>query len=183
MAPSMSSVTHSTVLLLGDSFMQRLGNWASDNDKVNLNLGPSRVKEIWHGLGGMLVNRSAKKNMWHHTESVLKNNPTVVVLSIGSNDLWARSVSPETVCNRILEFVTFCMQQGVSKTVVLQLLSRNYQYPTFNDKVYAVNDLLREESMIRDSIYLREHSRQLFNSWYLDDFVDSDWNSEVLFFS
>ena len=66
------------------------------------------------------------------------------------------------------------MQQGVHKTVVLQLLPRNAHYSTFNDKVSAVNDQLREESTIRDSLYLWEHSRQNFNSRFLHEFVDSD---------
>ena len=102
------------------------------------------------------------------------NSPSIVVLSIGSNDLGACSVSTETVCDRLLEFVSWCMHQGVHKTVVLQLLPRNAHYSTFNDKVSAVNDQLREESTIRDSLYLCEHSRQNFNSRFLNEFVDSD---------
>ena len=43
------------------SFIQRLCVWASDNDKMNLNLDPTRVKVVWDGLGGTHVNRSAKK--------------------------------------------------------------------------------------------------------------------------
>ena len=84
---AMSKSTPKTVLLLGDSFIQRLCVWATDNDKMNLNLDPTRVKVVWDGLGGMHVNRSAKKSIWQHTESVLMNSPSIVVLSIGSNDL------------------------------------------------------------------------------------------------
>ena len=167
-------VSQITVLLLGDSFLGRLRDWARDEDKINLNLDPTRIKVEWEVKGGMHANRMAKKNLWQHKDAVIHTQPKAVLLSIGSNDLGSCFVSPQTVRDRILEFVTFCLQQGVSTVIVFQLLPRLEQYPTFNDKVICVNDLLIQESKVRDELYVWEHSRQNFYKRYLDAFVGPD---------
>lgn len=169
-----SALDTQNVLLLGDSFINRLKEWAFINGKLNLNLDSSRVAVHWEALGGMHANRDATKSVWHYTASLAKTNPKVVLLSIGSNDLGVHSVSPETVKNRIIEFVAFCVQQGADKVIVLELLPRNRQYASFNHKISAVNNLLKEEASVRNAVYLWEHSRQKFNERFLDDFVDSD---------
>ena len=50
--------------------------------------------------------------------------------------------------------MAFCLQQGVSVVIVFQLLPRLGQYPTYNDKVASVNDLLIQNSKVRDEIYM-----------------------------
>ena len=69
-------------------------------------------------------------------------------------------MSQQTVRDSILEFVIFCLQQGVSAVIVFQLLPRLGQYPTFNDNVASVNDLLIQDSKVCDELYVWEHSRQ-----------------------
>ena len=167
-------VTKMTVLLLGDSFLGRLRDWAWEQDKINLNLDSTRIKVEWEVKGGMHANRKAKNNLWQHKDAVIHTRPNSVLLSIGSNDLSSCSVSPQTVRDRILEFVSFCTQQGVSSVIVFQLLPRLGQYPTFNDKVASVNDLLIQDSKVRNDLYVWEHSRQHFYERYLDSFVDYD---------
>lgn len=174
MAGSAGVSTQTTILLLGDSFLKRLRDWATENDKINLNLDSSRVKVVWEALGGMHANCNGKKNVWQHSVTVVNTKPKAVVLSIGSNDLGVCSVSAETVFNRIMEFISFCVQQNVCTIVVLELLPRIGQYPTFNEKISAVNHLLKEESVKRNSLFLWEHSRQHFNQRFLTEFVNAD---------
>ena len=40
-------VAQMTVLLLGDSVLGRICNWAGEQDKINLNLDPTRIKVEW----------------------------------------------------------------------------------------------------------------------------------------
>ena len=84
---------------------------------------------------------------------MIHTQPKAVLLSIGSNDLGSCYVSPQTVKDRILEFVIFCLKQGVSAVIVFQLLPRLGQYPTFNDKVAFVNDLLIQDSKVHDELF------------------------------
>ena len=65
-------VSQITVLLLGDSFLGRLRDWARDEDKINLNLDPTRIKVECEVKGGMHANRMAKKNLWQHIVAELR---------------------------------------------------------------------------------------------------------------
>ena len=56
----------------------------------------------------MHANPKSKKNLSQHKDAVIHTQPKAVLLSIGSNDLGSCYVSPQTVRDTILEFVTFC---------------------------------------------------------------------------
>ena len=79
-------VAQMTVLLLGDSFLGSLRDWAGEQNKINLNIDPTPKKLKWEVKGGMHANRKAKKNLWQHKDAVIHTQPKAVLLSIGSND-------------------------------------------------------------------------------------------------
>ena len=81
-------------------------------------------------------------------------------------------MSPQTVRDRILDFVTFCLQQGVSAVITFQLLPRLGHYWTFNYKVASFNDLLIQDSKVWDELYV--WAQQNFNESYFDAFVGSE---------
>ena len=70
-------------------------------------------------------------------------------------------MSPQTVRDRILDFVTFCLQQGASAVITFQLLPRLGHYWTFNYKVASFNDLLIQDSKVWDELYVWEHPSKI----------------------
>jgi hypothetical protein len=115
---------HVHVVLIGHSFVRRLGEFMHDNhDRANLNMDPNRVTVHCFGLGGASF-RSGSKCIVHYVNTVMSQltfNPTVVFLHIGENDIM--SASANSLCDNLQSLIhQFSVVYRVPVTVVGQLL-------------------------------------------------------------
>ena len=147
--------------------------WAGENGKLNLHLNPARVAIYWKGLGVAVVRKNAKKTLWQFKDCIASVCPVVLVLSIGSNDL--SRACPDLTCNRIMEFIDYCVNEiKVEHIVLLELLSRLYDGALFNQNVLDTNQALKEAITSRNDVHFWEHTRQNFSGRLLDTFVSDD---------
>lgn len=136
------------IQLFGHSFICRLRDFISGSDQVRFDLslsGPPLIQ--YTGFPGASV-QSLRDNI----EDVLDFQPDIVILCVGTNDIYDARVSPRSVAQAIMDLVdTLLFVHNVSSVIVLQVLHRcrptgRTRYPVdvdwFNSRVDELNMLL-----------------------------------------
>lgn len=129
-----------TVLILGHSFVKRLkGNLEAGFDSrvnPNFNLRGSAFVHMF-GVGG----RTVSKLREHDLHVLTRLAPDVVILEIGTNDLF--QLGPEVVASEIEDFVSLLCEKFFVRVIgVCQLIPRGEScagFQSFNCKVPVLN--------------------------------------------
>ena len=115
-----------TVLMLGDSFVRRLQEFATREYGAydNLGLHYQVANVFWHGIGGIMVDTLRADRLRQFYSIMNEIKPDVVFLHIGSNDLTCSRKTPEMVGDSIDQLCGDLMASGVKQLVVSQLAFR-----------------------------------------------------------
>jgi lysophospholipase L1-like esterase len=138
------------VQLFGHSFVRRLREFIKNgsNQRYDLNIQRNPLVQF-SGISGATV-----PVLRQHLELVSDFSPDIVVLVIGTNDIFKSDVSPKSVACSITDLVdTLLFMIGVQKVIVLQVLHRcnpsiRSNYPVdvdwYNARVDELNSHLLE---------------------------------------
>lgn len=136
------------ILVFGHSFVSRLKDFIRYDSSLRYDLGLAGCPVIqYSGFPGATVDRLHSK-----LQKILDFNPDIVILVIGTNDLYQPHQSPLSVASAIRDLVdTILYVDGISQVIVLQTLHRHLptcqtRYPVdpqwFNTRVDEMNRLL-----------------------------------------
>ena len=105
-------------LILGHSYIRRLGNYCSHPRQRNLALDPHEYTVSFHGIGGARV-----AALWDELGRIAAQKPDVLILQIGGNDL--STSRAENVAHNIIQFVEYVAHHfDIAKIFVCELLPR-----------------------------------------------------------
>ena len=111
-----------TILVMGDSFVRRLKEFArrkfGENDNLGFQFHMANVS--WYGVGGLTIDRFRH----HHMQNVFNVRPDILFIQLGSNDLADAHKSPEEVANAMELLVEDFLDAGVHQVIVSQVLFR-----------------------------------------------------------
>lgn len=136
------------IQFFGHSFIKRLKLFIQDSDDLNFNMNFREPKLIqYSGFPGAQV-ETLRQNL-----TVVKDfDPDIIVLVVGTNDIYQPNKSPNSVAQAILDLTdTLLYVIGVKRVVVFQVFhrirpSRRTRYPVdldwFNDRVDETNLIL-----------------------------------------
>lgn len=164
----MDSSSALKVQLFGHSFVKRLRQFIRLNSchRYDLNIQGNPLVQ-YSGFSGSTV-----PDLRKHLDVVTDFSPDIVILIIGTNDLYKQDSTPNSVASSIVDLVdTLLFVIGVRKVIVMQVLhrlqpSRHTNYPVdlvwFNARVDELNYLLF------DRLNRTEHKRSYL--WRLKGF-------------
>lgn len=168
----MAAPSSQKIQLFGHSFVRRLKRFIVDSKSHNFHLHLDGCPLIqYSGFPGATV-----RSLRDHLDEVVDFQPNILVLVIGTNDIFNSKESPESVTTHICDLVdTFLFVIGVEKVIVFQTLHRldsmgqsRYQVDSawFNERVDNLNMLLT------DRLNSTDHRRSYL--WKLKGF----WSTE-----
>ena len=163
-----------TTLVIGHSFTRRVRDWCVTEGLHNLNLNSELFTVFMHGVGGgVVLNRYAKKSLWHDLHLIPDLNATSVVIDLGSNDLCHASVSAAQLVQGITAFATECLIKGATHVTILEILPRLGTLH-FNARVAQANTMILQFTESRNDLYFWKHCRNNFSNRFLSDFIAPD---------
>ena len=130
------------VLILGHSFVRRLNVFLhqSHDRRTVPDFGLSSVDLSFLGVGG----RTVPKTLQFDIAKVKALQPEIIILELGSNDLWGGALS---LLARILHLVSFLHDHcGAAFVVLCQVIQRSNtptHIPDYNVKVDVLNQYLQ----------------------------------------
>ena len=126
------------VLILGHSFIRRLGQFIARRSRLNHHFLLNGVATFkWYGIGG----RTVAKTIEHDLHVVASFAPDIVILQLGTNDL--SRLDPLVVGSSIEDLVRILYDKYNVKIVcVCQTLYREAD-PAFNARVRALTKYLK----------------------------------------
>ena len=111
-----------TVLIMGDSFVRRLRDYATRRfgPYNNLGLDYNVAMVNWYGIGGMTIHGFRL----NHMESVYNIRPDVAMIHLGSNDLCCPRRSALDAGEEMEDLVHDLMDMGVHQVIISQVVFR-----------------------------------------------------------
>ena len=149
----------SSIQIFGHSYVKRLKNFLRDHTQLRFNLNLNSYPLVqYSGYPGAVVD-TLRSNL----TDVIDFSPDIVILLIGTNDLYWPEVTPTSLTSAILDLADSCIYMcNVKKVVVCQILHRQpsdtckYRVNTewFNGRVDATNQMLssRIQSLHHDHV-------------------------------
>ncbi|KAH3711068.1 hypothetical protein DPMN_070567 [Dreissena polymorpha] len=136
------------VYIFGHSFVKRLKDFIRQDPSLRYDLGLTGSPMIqYSGFPGATVDCLRNK-----LQDILDFVPDIVILVVGTNDIYNPNQSPLSVASAIRDFVdTLLFVHGIPRVIVLQTLHRHSptchtRYPVdihwFNNRVDDLNSLL-----------------------------------------
>lgn len=140
----MSSSAKPRALVLGDSFVRRLGKFI-DNGQPNglyrrdLQLVYTSEVDIF-GTGGRTVDKTVRFDL----DAIRSSAPDVVVLEMGSNDACEQDDDAETIASSVVALTELLISEcKLPFIVVCQFLPRRHPpFEEYNDRVRQINALV-----------------------------------------
>ncbi|XP_021371843.1 uncharacterized protein LOC110462266 isoform X2 [Mizuhopecten yessoensis] len=148
------------VSVLGHSYVRRLMEVNKpSNQWKNLNLRESEVIVDFLGRGGGTVQTLTSREF---SSYLTDKQPDVVVLQIGGNDVDRRGSDSVKIAGSILTIAEWMLCGfGVKQVCVMQLLfrrgTRNIPVDVYNNRVRAVNQVLKARVADRSDIQYHKH--------------------------
>ena len=141
------------IVIVGDSYVRRLGDYLRWNGTPNFNLRDERV--VFIGVGGASV-RGRKRVIHQINEALGIRDVSLVYIHIGSNDLADRSYSPDDLAQDIRRLAAFVRCSSSQVQVIVGQIHRRLSLPDadYNRRVDHANNCLR--------FHLREMARISF---------------------
>ena len=143
-ASHMAAVTPTPrVLVLGHSFVQRLQEFAAQTRSggiYDLNLELSRVcSVVFHGIGGRTVDK-------YDLAKIRSTAPNIVILELGSNDLWDKDSDHESIALSIIALAELLRTDLKLRFVVVCEVIAQLMEPFcgYNQKAAQTNGHLKE---------------------------------------
>ena len=134
------------VTVAGHSFVRHLNTYACENHGFyhNLKLEQYVANVNFVGISGLTVSRLIND----HLHAVVENQPSIVYLELGTNDLSDPRLTAKEVGNRILELCRMLLNLGVRRVIIGEITFRvgrgiPQKCPDFNYKVLDLNQFLQ----------------------------------------
>ena len=133
-----------TILIVGDSFIRRVKEYAtrSFGPYHNLGIDYDIANVVWYGVGGLTI-RGHRNN---HQEQLFQIRPDIVYIHLGSNDLTCSHTDAEDLGALLEDLVDDFLDGGAKQIVVSQLifrkkrgLPRSMSEEDYNHKISVYN--------------------------------------------
>lgn len=121
------TITSGDIVMLGNSLTEQGGNW-------EVRLGQSNVKN--RGIAG-----DNTDGVLARLNEILCNTPSMVIIMIGTNDLFT-SKSPDNIASNIDKIATTIAQQLQDTRVLVQTIMPLAEGNTKKSKLVAINNIL-----------------------------------------
>ena len=141
------------IVLLGHSICRDLNSFMI-TEMPNFNFDTSEVQCEFLAYGGMKI-----PGIYGQLKHLIKFQPQIVILLVGSCDVTAKSV-PSVLVNDLLEVSRFLFKEieSINKLVFSKLLPRHpggkYYFNTYNDIAHETNRLLLSQVKAIDNVSL-----------------------------
>jgi lysophospholipase L1-like esterase len=165
------------IQLFGHSFVTRLKSFIPTNDKFNYKLNlhqPALVQ--YSGYSGANIAK-----LRDNLETIEDFQPHIVIVVIGTNDLYDNSNTPQSVTQQIMDLVdSLLFRYDVQKVIICPVLHRieptvrtrwPVHVPSFNRRVDETNTLLQQ------ACTQCTHERAIF--WRFKGFWSEEAKSQV----
>ena len=163
------------IMVFGHSFVKRLWEFIRANSEdfsfhMRLyNEGPPLIQ--YTGLPGAITT-----SLRQHVDAIVDFEPNIVILVIGTNDIYDYSLTPQAAANRIMDFVDSLLQEyGVEQVILLQTLHRHQ--PTVHTR-FPVDVVSYNQRVDEMNLYLDQNLSNRTNGhaylWRLKGFWSPD---------
>lgn len=145
-------------LVLGDSYIRRLGDFVSDlnNGFVNFGFDGTELQVHCYGVGGGTI-YTGVKSIQRHLNVVHDYQPHYIFIHIGGNDISDGS-DPKTTAHDVVTFSRMLLTSYSPQHVLLgQGLPRFHDDGSFNHKIRIFNEELERSLPPSDAIKLWKH--------------------------
>jgi len=145
-ASNMAAANHPT-LFVGHSFVRRASQHASTSNQSNLNLPLATHKVNFQFRGGAHIS-----DIMHLFRQAGNFNPSIVVIDIGTNDLFNSSSPSHSLAQQLFNTARHMVQQfGVRHVIILEVLPRT-TWGRFGAPQSFVSRVFRFNSMVKSLV-------------------------------